>query len=282
MYVTRVLFTVTPLQDLILPPFTSKVTRTAFTVLMGEPPALGRMASFSVLFREGKPLYKRPGQHVLTASAGENLEAQFSIISRENPRIPESAAEFTFGNALLHARVEEVEIVRLEELSTPLPRKFVVHYLTPTLLPIPGRSPFLREAGIRRRYKLLPDLALAMRLLTYDLKMRKIDLVPFTPFQVYKWTMRAVAELDYKVRPETVIYTVRDGKPSIERGFTGYVAYELLDAGSEMAKAFTKLIALAQYMGLGKSRSIGFGHIQVSPLAERPNPKKDLQQSPPG
>jgi len=57
---------------------------------------------------------------------------------------------------------------------------------------------------------------------------------------------------------------VRDGKPAVERGFIGYVSYELLDpSGREL---LSKLLAFAQRLGFGKSRSVGFGHVEVAPL----------------
>ena len=51
----------------------------------------------------------------------------------------------------------------------------------------------------------------------------------------------------------------------MERGFIGYVSYELLDPSDR--ELLSKLLAFAQRFSLGKSRSIGFGHVEVAPLA---------------
>ena len=256
-----------PLQDAILPPFTSKVTRTAFASLWGKTPSTGRLGFFSVLFREGKPLYKRlerlGSKNILTARTGEKLEAKISLLAKEEPPLPEDSTNFTFASTEFHAKITSLEVTRLGELKIDLPRKFTIKFLTPTLLPVPGRGELLKEKGIKRRYKLLPDLPLALRLLTYDLKLRKIDLVKATPFQLYKWTYRALAELDYHVHPETVLYTVREDKPSIERGFTGFILYELIDNTSPLKQELEKLLAFALKFGIGKSRNIGFGHITL-------------------
>ncbi|AKG38441.1 hypothetical protein MA03_02950 [Infirmifilum uzonense] len=56
-----------------------------------------------------------------------------------------------------------------------------------------------------------------------------------------------------------------------ERGFTGYVMYELLDTDSPLAQEFKKLLAFALRFGIGKSRSIGFGHVSLEPA--RPHRK---------
>ncbi|MEM4455194.1 MAG: hypothetical protein QXT28_10815 [Thermofilaceae archaeon] len=61
MYALTVWLTIIPLQDCVLPPFTSKVMRTAFYRLTGVEPRLGRRASFSVLFREGSPSISSTG-----------------------------------------------------------------------------------------------------------------------------------------------------------------------------------------------------------------------------
>jgi len=264
---------VTPLSDCVLPPFTSKVTRTAFAALTGLPPESPekRAASFSLLFREGKPLYREleprgrgePRAVELSAMAGERLECRCSLLSPEPPPLPRPSARFKFGAAEMEAAVEHVEVARASEVALDLPRKFVVRFLTPTLLPVPGRGPLLKELGVRRRYKLLPDLPLALALLAHDLRLRGV--LDANPRRVRKWAELALAEVDYRVRPVTALYTVKDGKPAVERGFVGYVSYELLDpSGREL---LSKLLGFAQRFGLGKSRSIGFGHIEVAPLA---------------
>jgi len=264
---------VTPLSDCILPPFTSKVTRTAFTALTGLPPVppRRRAASFSVLFREGRPLYRElepqgrgePLAVELFARAGERLECRCSLLSPGPPPLPQPSARFKFGAAEMEAVVEQVEVVRVSEVALDPPRKFVVRFLTPTLLPVPGRGPLLRKMGVRRRYKLLPDLPLALALLAHDLRLQGV--LDVSPARLRRWAELALAEVDYRVRPVTALYTVRDGRPAVERGFVGYVSYELLDpSGREL---LSKLLGFAQRLGLGKSRSIGFGHVEVAPLA---------------
>lgn len=263
---------VTPLSDCVLPPFTSKVTRTAYAALTGSPPSPPekRSASFSLLFRGGKPLYReleprgrgKPAAVELTARAGERLECRCSLLSRSPPPLPQPSARFRFGAAEMVTEVTRVEVARASEVSLDVPDKFVVRFLTPTLVPVPNRGRLLRERGVRRRYKLLPDLPLALALLAYDLKLR--GLLDVEPRRVRRWAELALAEVDYRVRPVTALYTFREGKPAVERGFVGYVSYELLDPS--IREVLSRLLGFAQRLGLGKSRSIGFGHIEVVPL----------------
>jgi len=267
--VVTVYLAVTPLSDSVLTPFTSKVTRSAYAALTGQPPQLPmRRASFSVLFRDGKPLYRqlRPGDDPrmvrVAVRGGERLTCRFSLMLDEPPPLPQPSARFRVGAAELVAEVEQIEVVSASEVRLEVPEKFVVRFLTPTLLPVPGRGRLLKEAGVKRRYKLLPDLALALMLLVHDLRLQGV--MEVSSSRVFKWAYRALAEIDYYVRPVTVLYTFRDGKPAVERGFTGYVAYELLDRSG--LEVLSRLLGFAARFGLGKSRSVGFGHAQISPL----------------
>ncbi len=269
MYALTLWITVMPLRDCFLPPFTSKVTRTAFYHLTGVVPRMRRMASFSVLFRDGKPLYRLyedRWSEPLRAREGERLRARVSMLVARPPEPPTRSVTFQFGAAEMVAGVESVEIAQLKEAKLEVPRKFVVRFLTPTLLPVPGRGPLLKALGLRRRYRLLPDLPLALALLAHDFRLMGLDLVKRSPRGVYEWGLRAIAELDYEVRPVTVLYSVRDGVPVTERGFVGYLSCELLDPLSSAAEELGVLLGYAQRFGLGKSRSVGFGHVEVAPL----------------
>jgi len=231
----------TPLSDCIMPPFTSKVTRTAFSKLWGvEPKMPKRRASFSLLFRDGKPLYRILGGRSvgearslkLMARRGERLHCRCSLITSQM-LLPEPVKVVKVGAAEFKARVSNIEVVEVSELRAIVPRKFTLRFQTPTLLPVPGRGRFLKEAGVKRRYKLVPDLPLALKLLAYDLKLQGIDVIRSSPRRIFAWAYRALAELDYRVRPVTVLYTFREERPAVERGFISYVSYELLNSKSD-------------------------------------------------
>ncbi len=263
---------VVPLSDCALPPFTSKVTRTAFAVLTGRAPSFPkRRASFSLLFRRGKPLYRElkpreadPSRVKLLARRGEVLECRYSLLLSDTPALPEPSGVVEVGGAKFEARISGIEVVSFSEMSLDLPRKFVVRFLSPTLLPVPGRSKLLGRGGPRRRYRLVPDLPLALALLAYDLRVQ--GLVDISPDRMFKWAYRALAELDFKARPVSVLYTIKDGTPVVERGFVGRVAYEMLDDSSEYAERARLLLGYASRFGIGKSRSVGFGHVEIEPL----------------
>jgi len=270
--------TVTPLNNVFLPPFTSKVTRTAFTVLTGVEPRLGRRrASFSVLFRDGKPLYRtlrskgknRGGagdKGFMQARKGERLEARYSLLVEEPQPPPSPTARFSLGGAEFMAVVEQIEVCEVEEAGIEVPDRFMLRFLTPTLLPVPGRGKLLQETGVKRRYRLVPDLPLALMLAAHDLRKQGLNLLRNTPARIFGWSYRALAEMDYRAKPVTALYTYREGKPAVERGFTGWVSYELLDRDGRYLRDLGLLLGFALRFGLGKSRSIGFGHVELIPF----------------
>ena len=77
---------------------------------------------------------------------------------------------------------------------------------------------FLKELEIKRRCRFLLDLPLVLALLVYNLKRIGIS-VNTTPMSILKWAYVAIVELDYNVRPVTVLYTLKEGKPAIEKRF---------------------------------------------------------------
>lgn len=119
MYALTVWLDIIPLRDCVLPPFTSKVTRTAFARMTGVVPKLGRRASFSLLFRGEKPIYKvydERSSKPLMAREGDRLRARYLLLVEKVPEPPPASVLFQFGAAELVARVEQVEVIDVNEL----------------------------------------------------------------------------------------------------------------------------------------------------------------------
>ena len=69
-----------------------------------------------------------------------------------------------------------------------------------------------------------------------------------------------VAEEDYRIQPTTAVYSGGE-KPRLARGVTGRITMRILE--KRMAETLPRLLALAQALGLGRSRSIGFGEVTL-------------------
>ena len=68
-----------------------------------------------------------------------------------------------------------------------------------------------------------------------------------------------IGEVDAQLKPETVIYGGEDEKIRRIRGVTGYITLKTLTP--RITRTADKL--LATKLGLGKSRSIGFGEVEI-------------------
>jgi len=69
--------------------------------------------------------------------------------------------------------------------------------------------------------------------------------------------------VDAQLKLETIIYGGEDGKIRRIRGVVGYITLKTLTP--RITQTVDKLLALTTKLGLGKSRSIGFGEVETKP-----------------
>lgn len=178
--------------------------------------------------------------------------------------------------------VREIEIVSVENLSVGLngfDKVVKIRFLSPTLLSTKLMAPplphFLKKVErIRERYTLFPSPAHVCCYLTklwnalFPSKPISRKVTPeWSAYFMGRLCEVAVIPMDYGIRPITVVYD-RNRKP---RGFVGWVLYEIGDVGKKLLRKIDALLGLGKYLGIGKSRSIGFGtvNIEILPKKER-------------
>ncbi len=288
-------------RDAVLPPFTGRTLKSVLAkagCLEGvrrlyESQGRPRPVSLSPLYRGRRPLYVRykPGQPepprpTMVAREGEELSAYISYYVR-NPQGLARALEgivacdetVDIGYALIHVSTAEVSVqemksLTLEHLEGEDTLKIVFEtpvILTTKALTPPPLAPRRLIRDTRQAYRLLPTpgyiMAYAAKLWMHLAYARGTPLDP-VPYAVARLSDIMMAEIDFNLKPETVLYKGKDsGKPLKVRGVTGYVAYHFLN--NRIKQIASKLLALAQTMGLGKSRSIGFGRIRVEEFKPR-------------
>jgi len=276
-----------PLRDALLPPFTS---RTAKSILMKssclEPLRSLYLArqrfkpvSVRVLRRGGARLYRAgscEGGGVIEVSRGETLHMEVGFYTASPlPAAPFCSEEVDVGYAGFALSVEGLEVRSVEQLGSPegwerlalrfhTPTTIATKVMMPPLKSAPRLARKLREA--REAYRLLPTpsylLAQAARQWMALVKDGDPNEAPL-PYAVGRIADVAVAEVGYRLKPVTACYG-RDerGRMRRVRGFTGTLILEpLLD---EVKLALSRLLEFASYLGLGKSRSIGFGELAVT------------------
>ena len=89
-----------------------------------------------------------------------------------------------------------------------------------------------------------------------------------------------VVELDYSVGP-TIAVIGRDERGRLRKacGYTGWIVYRV--ASRRLAKLLNKMLALANRLGIGRSRAIGLGTVKAewTPL-KNPIPKQAQNRTP--
>ncbi len=289
-YVITVDIRYTALGDAVLPPFTSRVQK----LLVHTAPCMAgvlqlyksrssfRPVRLTVLRGpSGRRLYQtlqagRPAGPPLRVRGGETLSGSISIYTRGDPfrlagelggctgRLPSPLDRLGF-------EVEGLSVERARSLSAGVSSGRVeLRIHTPLLVdtrvmaPPPLRR--TRLLRFRQAYRLLPTpayvVAAAARL-WQALAGAEIHQVVRAGYVAGRLADAMVAEVDYRLRPTTALYSGGpQGEARAARGPTGWVVYEVLNP--RLAPLLDRLLGLASRMGLGKSRSVGFGEVEAS------------------
>ena len=278
------------LQDSILPPLTSKVLKyvvesrcRVIKDLMSVRRSF-KPAQISMLFASGEALYSSAGGGVVSVKAGAELKGRLTLAcsdatSEVMEELQVLSGTFNSPYGMFQLDLLSIELRKLSALSMGLSKFFKVEFTTPTILtakhmvppPLKDRSRSLPE-----RHRLLPQPSF---IFSYLLKLwnsiagpeERIPGPGAGDWEAYKLGRLAdvtLVEVDYRLKPVTVVIG-RDsrGRLRMARGFTGWVIYECLSR--KLLSIYDRLLALATYLGVGRSRGIGLGMIKVTNLKLR-------------
>ena len=277
------------LRDAVLPPFTSRTMRSVLlkagcleglrdlylsrgrhkpvTVRALKTPRGRSLDKLAAPRRPGSPISVRRGGwligEVAFYSSSRGVEALWSSYCE--------GEKVDLGYAELAVDTLEVNAKPLSELGRSRDSRLVVDVLTP--LTITARllaTSRVRSAlaGARKAYRLLPTPGY---LLGQAAREWAAIVVGASPPEAARIGFRAalaadplVAEVDFNLKPVTALYGRGEGGGErLVRGVVGRIVLEPLTP--EALEASWRLLEFSSYLGLGKSRSIGFGEIRVSP-----------------
>ncbi|GAB6148796.1 CRISPR system precrRNA processing endoribonuclease RAMP protein Cas6 [Stetteria hydrogenophila] len=288
-FVVSVSVRFTALRDVVLPPFTGRVLKTllhaspcmeALRGLYASRPTQRpvRLTALRLGWRRLYQTVDSAGRGPLRVRAGSTLRGVVSAIVRGDPFAVVGDAGGCSGRLPapldgLSFEVEEVKLETVEGLTAGVRAgeefKLVIH--TPLLLDTKLMTPpVLVDSSlvkVGQAYRLLPTpsyiAAAAVRLwLALARGERDLKAESWIPYAVGRLSDVLVAEVDYKLKPVTAIYgRAGDGGLRKARGPVGYVILKPLS--DRLAPILDKTLALAQRLGLGKSRAIGFGEVEV-------------------
>ena len=283
-YLSRYIFRVEPVGgDVILPPFTGRVTKSIVASMDCMSP-VWKMYQSRTKFRPvtfkalrdglGRPVYKRgEGGGPLVLRRHRPLFMEVAVYSGEALLLPCNREEVDIGYGRVMVDPMEASLVKLEPLGREDYDAVTIRILTPMTIsskimmpPVPPGSRIgrlLSEA--REMYRLLPTpgYMMAQALRQWLGVVNNIQTDTMLHYYLGRVADILLAEADYRIKPETVLYGKDDNGNELKvRGVTGYIKLAVLDNGVKWA--VSRLLELAEYLGLGKSRSIGFGEIRVT------------------
>ncbi len=277
-----------PILDCIAPPFTSKILKyiiESSRELKYIKELLSSSKSFkpivfTPLLVNGRPLYSRKGNsRFLELKSGTTYNARISFIT-SNANVSTYIDElmlltnrFKTPYGEFHVQVTDIEVVHFSYLHLDFDKYFKIRFITPVILTNKLMMPpplKVHSHKVPERHRLIPTPSYIFNYLIRlwnsfvpdDMRLPKPGSDLWAAYKFGRISDIILTEVDYSIRPETVIYgKTPTGKPKLIRGFTGWITYELLYP--KLKPIYSKLLALAKYMGIGRSRSIGFGQVEV-------------------
>jgi CRISPR-associated endoribonuclease Cas6 len=270
----------TPLSSIVIPPFSSKVSRTLFIRMFGKKAE--ELSSEKSTF---KPLILTPvywvegGYFLFKADDSKGLSKPLTL--RESSRyrfyatlIGRSSevvlliqdlnlsSKFELFSGEVSVENIGVEVKPFESFTLKDSDGLIrVQFKTPVLISFP-KSWVRLNRKIPARHSLFPIPSfmihgLAEHWNTYSPENLRIPNVA----KLRAYSNYSLVEQDFDIKPVTAIYDEKR-RP---RGFIGWVLYKHRRLNRNLDSSLLKLLDYANYIGVGRSRSIGFGTVEVEP-----------------
>lgn len=270
-----------PVCSIVSPPFSSKASRTMLLNALGgvceADEAKSMLAKRSVKPIHVSPVYAvRQGVKVYLYKAVGGGPSQ-PIVLREGATygFDVTCLDGLDLSLMLRALTPGVKLplftgsVQVENLSVEAKRLELMNldgryirmsFNTPVLLSFP-RGWIGIQTPLRHSLFPIPCL-IVWSLASHWNKYAPDALKVANPKRLAAYSNYALVEVDHRIKPVTAIYD-EERRP---RGFTGWVVYEHRKLKPKLSRRISQLMEYANYVGIGRSRAIGFGITEVRPL----------------
>jgi|GEM_PF-2436144 len=164
-------------------------------------------------------------------------------------------------NSNIFLTASRINSLDLNELTVELTGDFRIDFMTPTQFAIKPSIPTTKSWF--RLFPLSHTLitSIASHWNKYVPNEMKIDIK-----NISKIAYNYIHEAGYYLRPVTVTILKENDHKSVMRGFVGWCVYKVDEKlNPEEQKIISKLLAYAEFMGVGKGKELGFGMIKVKP-----------------
>jgi len=252
-FITKIVYSVRFRDRIEVPPFTSKVTKAIMIKInpnfepilkKGEP---DKNLIFSLLYLNDKPLF---GLKKLKLKKEAPYQFEFVYIG-DFPEELVGSWNIKILNTEADITTIYVKSFTFDKIGLTPSDFYLANFKTPTLLQIPSGR---RDKKI---YYLFPEPFLVyFTLVRHWNKYAPNRLkIPFFQNPLEVWSKLFVT--DFRLKPVDVIYSE---KPF--RAFMGKVVFKVEDDLKDIVR---KLFSYANFVGIGKSRTIGFGMVDIKP-----------------
>ncbi|WP_291767045.1 CRISPR system precrRNA processing endoribonuclease RAMP protein Cas6 [Caldivirga sp. UBA161] len=264
-----------PLQDTIIQALSSRVVKQIILSSLSTNSIINKLASsripnkpikFSLITSaNGYPLWG-DGSRPLMLHSGTEYGFRVVVVDTYDENLDTSRLmdELTtisgvhriYGLYAVNVDLVGALVKRSEELGRELAGNlyFKVNFKSPTLLQYPKHPRLnIRESiNALYPYPMLLVLSLVKSWNSYE-KYEKLGVAHaiYAPYEL--------REVDHRIKPVTV--HMGDVK---ERGFIGWIIYGLRTSSSRRMSNYVKLLELANYVGVGRSTTMGLGSVNVT------------------
>lgn len=275
---TSLKFYFKPESDVIIPPYSSKLSRSIVLKILEEykltnlvnrirKPEARKPYIFTVVFQGDKPLYKSASSNLKFLMLKSNKVYWFKFVAVGGEEVREIIKALTFkecvdvyGTGFCVVGIE-AEVIDFKEINFDGSSKYIhMKFITPALLQLPRPKKLREKIGLRHSLFPIPSLIIYSLAKHWNSNAPENIKIP-NIIKLAKISDYILTEVDHYIKPETVIYDEKR-KP---RGFVGWVLYKLNKKVSEKSyEIIMKLLKYANYVGIGRSRTIGFGTTQIT------------------
>lgn len=269
-------------RSLVVQPYTARVVRQVLFKVAEETgadwlaEALRSNASnkpyaYTPLYTGTKPLYKDSNTDkpiVLYAGKSYTFNASIIINSIDDVKLLYGfAGQLELYDKKVSLAIKSAEILDEQAIRLPLRygERILLRFETPTLLQLPKP----RKPSKVNRYIPFPVPSLIFRSLKQHWNAYASEKVTSSSWRADY----ALVVENYRLEPRTAYY---DARRRI-RGFVGWAQYRVTTHGEKLLAALSSLLAYAQLMNVGKSRSAGFGVVKARLLGEGRSRRFDVK-----
>mgnify|MGYP001773335240 CR=1 FL=1 len=259
-------------RETVIPPFSSKVSRSIVIKLLGGDNRIFTYSKYkpyicSPIFYNGRPLIRYyDGRFKPDNEQYDNI---LKLYPSKDYKFTLTTLDTNIISFLLASEMNDIELFNSRLTITSMKftittwsnllfeeNEFIMRLVTPALLQLPKKWGNMKRDG--NVLFPLPSLLLWSVIQHWNLYAPN-DLKIDGCKRLAVYSNFSMVEMDYNLRPVTIVYN----NLSRPKGIKGWIRWNIKSYDKTLDMQLRRILAYAQYIGVGRSRSIGFGMIDI-------------------